>query len=289
MPRAEPVFPLRNQPCRPRKEMKLASPPKGEIALGVSSRTSLASPKSGVISVRVVLPDRDPIGQKIRFESFMGLSDPVEVVGVMRGARVAALDPVLRPEVLVPLSQNFQRNQSLVVRAASMQDLQGVAGAIRDEARLLEPGLPPVSVHTARQWLGGQLDPQRLIAGLISAFGAIALLLSALGLYGTQSFEVSQRTREIGVRMALGATSGSILGLVLKRTLVVALSGIVAGLFASLALTGLIANYLFGVTPTDPLTFCLAVIVLLAAAVLASWFPARRATSVDPMLALRHE
>ena len=89
--------------------------------------------------------------------------------------------------------------------------------------------------------------------------------------------------------MALGARSGSILGLVLKRTLVVALSGIVAGLFASLALTGLIANYLFGVTPTDPFTFCLAVVVLLAAAVAASWFPARRATSVDPMLALRHD
>ena len=219
----------------------------------------------------------------------MGLGDPVEVVGVMRGARVAALDPTLPPEVLVPLSQNFQRNQSLIVRAANMEHVQGIAAAIRDEARLLDPGLPLVTVHTARQWLGAHLYERRLIAGLISAFGAIALLLSALGLAGTQWFEVSQGTREIGVRMALGATSGSILGLVLKRTLVAAFSGIVAGLFASIALSRLIANYLFGVTPTDPFTFGLTVIVLLAVAVLASWFPARRAIGVDPMLALRHE
>lgn len=248
------------------------------------------SPLVAVINetmARQVWPNTDPIGQRFRFTRFMGVSDPVEVVGMMQDVKVASLESRPRPDVLVPLAQMPRRNRTMIVRA--LEGPTDIAGAVREEIRRVDAGLPLPEVQTSAQWSQTQRGAERLNASLISLCGAIALLLSALGLYGTQAYDVSQRTREIAVRMVLGATGGAVIRLVLRQGLATVLPGVAVGLLAGLGLTRFLEGRLYGVTPTDPMTFALAVAILLLVAVVASWIPARRAVGVDPLHALRHE
>ena len=153
----------------------------------------------------------------------------------------------------------------------------------------IDASIPVFSVRTLAQQRDGSLALQRMAATLLSAFGMLALLLAALGIYGVLAYSVSRRTREIGVRMALGAQVPDVLRLVLLQGLGLAIAGLVLGLAGALTLTRVFRGFLFEVQPLDPPTFCTVVVLLAAVALFACWLPARRAARVDPMIALRAE
>ncbi len=153
----------------------------------------------------------------------------------------------------------------------------------------LDPSQPPYGIMTLENALAESVAPRRFNLLLLGTFAASAVLLAVIGIYGVMSYAVTQRTREIGIRMALGARRGEIVRLVVGQGMAVALTGIAAGTAAALGLTRLIATLLFDVKPNDPLTFAAVVIALTATALLASWVPALRAARVDPLLALRYE
>jgi ABC-type antimicrobial peptide transport system permease subunit len=160
---------------------------------------------------------------------------------------------------------------------------------VRSELQQLDPHLPLSTARTMEEHLSLPLLPARVAAGVLGGFGLLALLLAAIGLYGVMSYLVAGRTREIGIRMALGAGRGAVLRMVLQQGLTLALLGAVLGLLASLALTRLMKSVLFGVSATDPLTFAAIALLLIGVAFIACYLPARRATQVDPIIALRHE
>ena len=160
---------------------------------------------------------------------------------------------------------------------------------MRQELRKIEPNLPVLRINTIEGQLNDVLLQERLIATLSGFFGAMALLLACIGLYGTISYAVARRTSEIGVRLALGATRARVLGIILRESLMMAAAGIAIGVPATLAVTRLIATRLFGVSATDPLTMGGGCVLMIAVAALAGFLPARRASRVDPMVALRCE
>jgi ABC-type antimicrobial peptide transport system permease subunit len=161
--------------------------------------------------------------------------------------------------------------------------------AVRGEVAALDKNLPLYDVKTMRLHLGLALLPARLAGSVLGVFGLVALILAAAGIYGVMAYSVAQRTREIGIRMALGANARDVLRLVTRQGMALALIGMVIGLTAALALTQLLKSLLFGVSATDPLTFVVITLLLMVVALLACWIPARRAAKVDPMIALRCE
>ena len=164
-----------------------------------------------------------------------------------------------------------------------------MASAIQRTVRTLDPALPVYEVKTMDTWLDATVSPRRFNVMLLLAFGALALTLAAIGTYGVIAYSVSQRTQEIGIRMALGASRQNVLRMVVGGGMRLAIAGVLIGMALSLAAGRFISTLLFGVRATDPLTFSAVAAALLATAVLAAWLPARRATRVDPMVALRYE
>jgi len=164
-----------------------------------------------------------------------------------------------------------------------------VAAAVRGEVNALDKDQPVSDVRTLEQVVGEAVGPQRFAMMLLGTFAALALVLASVGIYGVMAYLVSQRTREIGIRMALGANRDNVLGMVVGQALVLAVIGAAIGLAGALGLTHLLSSLLYSVRPTDPLTFMLVSFVLVGVSVFASYIPARRATKVDPMAALRYE
>ncbi len=175
--------------------------------------------------------------------------------------------------------------QTLIVRTHSA----GIAASVRSAVAAIDPDLPVTDVMTMRQVLDRSTGDAAFYAHLLEIFAAIALLLAIMGIYGSLSYFVSERTHEIGIRMALGAQRSSVLAMIARLGATLTAIGVVLGGCMALALTRAIAEFLFGVQPTDPLTFCLVAAVLTAVAMAACLIPARRATRVDPMVALRDE
>ena len=237
---------------------------------------------------RVFWPDQNPLGRRFRMGT--GGDTLFTVVGVVGDMRAVALGEPAFPEVYVPLDQltfPFMWPRQLVVRSSG--DPRALATAVRQMIREIDADQPVASILTMNEVIDGSLESRSTQLTLIGSFAVIALLLAAVGLYGTMSYTVSQTTAEIGLRMALGAKGTTVVGSVVRSALAATLLGIGVGLAAAFALTRLIASFLYGVGPADPVTAAAVAAVLLLVAALAAFFPARRAASVDPAVTLRAE
>jgi predicted permease len=234
---------------------------------------------------RALWPDGDALGKRLSFEGARGPF--YEVVGVARDGKYRSLGDRSRPYVYRPLMQSYEPKMTLVVRTSG--EPTALAGAVREQLRALDPNLPVADVKTLEDQFDLSLLPSRVAAWTLGGFGLLALALAAIGVYGVVSYSVAQRTREIGVRVALGATRRDVLRLVLGDGLKMVAAGLLVGLLLAFAATRLVAGFLYGVTASDPLTFAGVPLLLGAVAALAGYLPARRATKVDPMKALRYE
>ncbi len=227
---------------------------------------------------------RPPIGQRFLRE---GRPPLIEVVGVVRDGRFGNYRAKMEPTVYVPLAQRYQPQMNLEVRASGNPAL--VLPAVQREIAAIDTNVPLTRIRTIKAHFDRALAQERLIASLLGGLGALAVLLAAVGLYGTLSYAVAQRTREIGIRVALGARPGSIIRMVTARVAVLMIIGCVAGGTAAFVLAPLVRRLLFGVEPADPISFVTAIGALMAAAAVAAWFPARRAAKANPVVALRYE
>ncbi len=234
-------------------------------------------------SARRFFPGEDPIGKRL-----IALNRPREIVGVVGDARQGALNLPSSPEIYFPNTQHSIGQQvSLVVR--TNVDPGGLSDALRRAVQSVNPDAPVFRVRTMQEVIAGSMAQERFNTILMTLFAAVAMILAGVGLYGVISYAVAQRTHEIGIRLALGAQAGDVLKLVLRQGMTLALVGVVIGLVAAFALTRLMSKLLFGVSPTDMLTFSMITLLLLIVALLACWLPARRATKVDPLVALKME
>jgi putative ABC transport system permease protein len=215
------------------------------------------------------------------------------VVGVIIDTKQRGLDRPAPGTVFIPIGQATEgmgeqaRVASFVLRAAG--DPSALSAAVRSEIRQLDPAVPVRGMRSMEQLVGTSVAPQRFNMSLLGLFAALGLVLAAVGIYGLIAYGVSQRTHEIGLRMALGAQASDVMKMVVGRGMALVMIGIVVGLGASYALTRLMKTLLFGVSATDPLTFTLIALSLGLIALMACWIPARRAAKVDPMIALRCE
>jgi predicted permease len=239
---------------------------------------------------RRVFPDGNALGKRMRFSNVYPRV-PREVVGVVGAVKTHGLEEEPRNEIFLPYLQVQGEwggwPTTLAIRTAG--DPMSIASAVREAVRRLDDSLPPYDIKTLEQRVSDSVAPRRFLVSLMSLFALLALALAATGIYGVLSYLVAQRTREIGIRIALGATAGAVLSLILKRGAVLILIGTAAGLAGAIALTQLIKTLLFGVSATDPATFALIALLMVVVALIASYIPARRATKVDPMVALRHD
>jgi putative ABC transport system permease protein len=233
-------------------------------------------------AARQFWPNEDPIGKRIK-----ALRQVREIIGVSGEVKQAGLDKPSDPEIFLPYQQAPFLYLQLAVRTTD--DPMKMVAAIRHEVQAIDQDLPLTGIKTMDQYLSESIANPRFQSRVLSLFAAIALLLAAVGLYGVMSYSVAQRTHEIGVRMALGARSSDVLKLVVGKGLRLTLIGIAIGLVVAVALTRLLASLLFGVSTTDPATFVIIALLLISVALLACYLPARRATKVDPMVALRYE
>jgi predicted permease len=249
------------------------------------------SPRVAVINetmARFYFGQTNPIGRKFIIDD-PGSKGPVEIVGVARDARDHKLKGKVDRRFYVPLSQSMGMIPVVVFVVRTVGNPVAVAEAARKQLKNLDANIPVNNIRSLNELTEKSISDQVLIARLSSFFAALALLLAAIGLYGILSYSVAGRTREIGVRMALGAQRGSVLSMVLREAGRLVLLGIVIGIPAAMLASRLFSSMLFGLKATDPLSMVLVVIVLLAITLLASYIPARRATKVDPMIALRYE
>jgi putative ABC transport system permease protein len=232
-------------------------------------------------------PGAAPIGKRLREA---GSENPwASIVGIVADVKYRRLpqNPNADPDVYFPLLQRPTNNLSLAVRAEA--DPAGLTAAIRGELQKLDPNLPVYNVTTMAQQVIRQTTQSRFSTWLLGIFGALALLLSAVGIYSVMAYAVEQRTHEVGICLALGARAGDVLKLVITQGMRLALLGVALGISAALALTQLMKGLLFGVAAADPPTYAGIAFLLMAVALFACWIPARRATRVDPMVALRDE
>jgi predicted permease len=260
-----------------------------------SQRDAPGAPKVIVVNEALAQrywPNQDAIGKRIWLRSF-DKDGPgqkmVEVIGVVRDGKFRELKEPLRLMMYWPLAQSpfSVADSHLLVRATD--DPKAISGAVRGVVGSLDANLPVSQMRTLAEQKSWLLFPERSVALALGAFGVLGLLLAASGIYGVVAHVVSQRTREIGIRMALGAQRTEVLGLMLRQGAVLVAAGLVAGLGGALAATRLLASFLYGVGPGDPLTYMEVSLVLALAAFVSCWLPARRAAKLDPMVALRYE
>jgi predicted permease len=230
-------------------------------------------------------PGEDPLGKRLSLSS-QG-SPEIQVVGVVRDGKYAGLNESPQPYVCRPLSQAYTGATSVIVR--SDVEPRRLLAAVRGEVSQLDPQLPLSSAKSLVERLAFPLMPARLAASVLGSLGLVALALAAIGIYGVMSYAVSSRTQEIGVRMALGARAANVLRLTIGRGMRLVLIGVAIGIAAAWALTRLMTSLLYGVSAADPLTYAGVVVLLIGVALFACYVPARRATKIDPMIALRSE
>jgi predicted permease len=228
-------------------------------------------------------PEQDAIGKRFKF---FGQDAFNQVVGIAKDSKYNFIGEEETPFIYQAVTQVYQPQVSLFVKASQPS---AVLGTVRREVQQLDRNLPLTNVFTLSEIFDQALWAPRMAAWLLAVFAGLSLVLSVIGIYGVMAYAVSQRTRELGIRMALGASRGEVLRLVVSQGLRLTLMGVALGLAASLAVTRLIASLLYSVSPTDLATFTIVPLLLAAAALLASYLPALRATRIDPMVALRYE
>ena len=243
------------------------------------------APRVAVVNetlARTLWPDGGALGRTFRFHD-----ERVTVVGVARDAKYASLAEQTPPMVYFPLAQQWRPAQTLILR--STVSPEQLAPAIQRAVRAFDPMLPRPAVGTLAHENSIVLLPQRVAATVTGALGAVGLLMASVGLYGLIAYSVGRRTREIGIRVALGARRAQVLGMIVRQGMRLTGAGVLLGLVAAAAATRLIARFLFDLSPLDPLTFAGSSALFLSVALLASYLPARRAAASDPMVALRNE
>jgi putative ABC transport system permease protein len=252
---------------------------------------SMDAPHVVVISqslAREKWPDQDPLGQKIEFGNMDGDLRPLTIVGVVGDVREDSLEKPPSPTIYVNYRQRPQATYQFTILMRTGADPATVIASARAIVHELDPSVPP-TFGAFTEVLASSLKSRRFNLLLVGAFGGSALLLAVAGLYGVMAYAVTRRTGEFGIRMALGASSGNIQGIVLKQGLMIATTGVVIGIVGALALTRVLRSLLFGLSATDPVTFAGVAALLIVVALLACYIPVRRATRVDPMVALRYE
>jgi putative ABC transport system permease protein len=232
-------------------------------------------------------PGESPLGKRVKFGGLRDNDSPwMEVVGQVAHVKNYGVDEDSRVELYLPYLQNSSGGFTLLAKATSAG---AAASAMRAAMRAANPEVPVYQVRTLDEFVAERSAERRLAAQLITVFAAVALLLAAVGIYGVMSYAVTQRTQEIGIRMALGAGEESITKMVLRNGAVLAVAGVALGLLLAFGLARLIASMLFQTSAADPPTFSVVPLLLLGVALLACYLPARRAARVDPMNALRYE
>jgi putative ABC transport system permease protein len=246
----------------------------------------------GVVIIGKNLADRmfagrDPIGKRIVYTGIQ--ADPETIVGVVGDVKITGLDEAAKPVMYYPFRQSSSPFANLIVRTNA--DPTALVGAVRNEVRNLEPDVAIFNVNTMEELISNSPASfmRRFPALVIGVFAGVALLLASIGIYGVVSYSVSQQTHHIGVRMALGAQASDILKMVLSQGLLLAVVGVTAGVLAAFGLMRLLQSLLFEVSASDPVTFAIVAGTLFLVALLACYIPARRATKVDPLQALRYE
>jgi predicted permease len=245
----------------------------------------------GVVIVNEALarqrwPGENPLGKRVRL-SRIGLGPMLEVVGVVGNARRLGLDESPGPYLYLPLFQNVEGRVRLHIRTAA--GATDVAALLRRELREMDRDLPVFEVESLNQRIREELSIQWSLAALVSAFGGLALVLAMVGLYGVMAYAVGQRTREIGLRMALGAGRGDVTALIVGQSMKLVLGGVAAGVLCALVLSRILESVLYGLTPSDPATYVSVSLLLALVSLVAAYIPARRAARIDPMTALRQE
>jgi predicted permease len=236
---------------------------------------------------RQLWPNQNPLGKRISFGDLAQKPQWATVVGVVGRIKQEALDTDSRIALYMPQSQYISRAMNVVLRSST--DPTTLAPAVNHELRELDHDLPMFRVLTMEQRVAASLARRRFSTVLLGVFAGLALALAAIGIYGVMSYLVNQGTREIGIRMALGATQRGIVQLVVRQGMVLALLGVLTGLLAAFVFTRIVSGLLFGVAATDPVTFSAIAVLLVVVALLASYIPARRAARIDPMISLRSE
>jgi predicted permease len=262
---------------------------------GLSPADGPSSSRVAVVNEKFVstnFPGEDPIGKIFYFGNAKAPekdAHPIEIVGVVKDAHYSGVRAEVPPTGYFPYSQELPglRQMTFVVRT-HLPPL-AVAGAVRQAVAEIDRTIPVAELRTQEDQIRTSLSTERLFAVLVSAFGGLAALLAAIGLYGVMAYTVARRTAEIGIRIALGANRGNVQWLVLRESLLMVAAGILAGLPAAFALTRLVKTVLYGVKPADPMSFFSALFLMVVVAASAAWLPASRASRVDPMIALRHE
>jgi putative ABC transport system permease protein len=249
------------------------------------------APKVAVINedcAKRLWPGQNPLGRKVNLMMDVHMGKPwATIVGVVGETKDAGLDTKDSVQVFMPNAQRPQRKMSIVVRTAG-EPLQ-TAGALRAAVWSIDREQPVAEIRAMDQILYVSVARPRFNTILLAVFGGLATLLGSIGIYGLMSYSVSQRTQEIGIRMALGARQEDVARIVLGQCLRIVLAGVVLGLLGAFAATRLMRTLLFGVTPTDALTFAVVPLLIVAVAMIASYLPVRRATRIDPLEALRYE
>jgi predicted permease len=251
------------------------------------------APKVAVVNqtlARTYFPNESPVGKRFSLDS--AKPGEIEIIGVARDAKYTSQRDETEPTVYLPWKQTIDSMGQSTFEVRTASEPVSFIGAIREAVRQVESNLPVSEVRTQVEQADETMTMERLFAKLLSLFGLLAQQLAVIGLYGVMAYSVSQRIHEIGIRMALGATHGSVLKMILKQGMVLTLIGVALGLAGAYVSTRYLESLtamLFGVKPRDPLTFALIAALLIAVAFVACLIPARRATKVDPLVALRYE
>jgi ABC-type antimicrobial peptide transport system permease subunit len=252
----------------------------------------------GVINASLArkrFPDQNPIGKLFSVNGHDSdghegkvATDWIRIVGVCGDTRYMNLRDEPPPQFFLPYVQQGQVG-GMVYEIRTAQSLEVVVPALRKVLHQIDPDLPLINVRTQNQQIQAAMQQERIFVTMTSGFGMLALALAAVGIYGVMAYSVANRTNEIGIRLALGALPRQVLAMVLREATWISLAGIAVGIGAALVLAQAVKSMLYGLQPADPVSLCAGAALLIAVGLAASWLPARRAASVQPVEALRHE